>query len=81
MAENRAEKILQILRKTLKLPKWVNSNRDPFKTLIITIIGMYKVNNSGIELIIGDVCKVYNNLFVVTMSSNVIIWNVFFCRL
>jgi len=38
MAENNAEKILQILRKTFIMPKWTTSNRDPFKTLIITII-------------------------------------------
>ena len=38
MAENQAEKILQTLRNTFTLPKWTTSNRDPFKTLITTII-------------------------------------------
>ncbi|MGB9959510.1 MAG: endonuclease III domain-containing protein [Candidatus Bathyarchaeales archaeon] len=38
MAENRAEKILQTLRKNFTPPSWVTSDRDPFKTLIITII-------------------------------------------
>ncbi|RLI20736.1 endonuclease III [Candidatus Bathyarchaeota archaeon] len=38
MAEERAEKILRMLRKTFKLPKWIGSERDPFKTLIATII-------------------------------------------
>ncbi|MGB9853725.1 MAG: endonuclease III domain-containing protein [Candidatus Bathyarchaeales archaeon] len=38
MAENRAEKILQVLRKSFTPPSWVTSDRDPFKTLIITII-------------------------------------------
>lgn len=38
MAEKRAEKILRTLRKTFKLPKWISSERDPFKTLITTII-------------------------------------------
>ena len=38
MAEERAEKILRTLRKTFKLPKWISSERDPFKTLITTII-------------------------------------------
>jgi len=38
MTENRAEKILQILRKTFSMPKWTTSNKDPFKTLIVTII-------------------------------------------
>jgi len=38
MVENRAEKILQMLRKTFAMPKRVTSNKDPFRTLIITII-------------------------------------------
>ena len=38
MAEDRAEKILRTLQKTFKLPKWIGSERDPFKTLIATII-------------------------------------------
>ncbi|MDH7476994.1 MAG: endonuclease III [Candidatus Bathyarchaeota archaeon] len=38
MGENRARKILQLLEKTFIMPKWVASNRDPFETLIITII-------------------------------------------
>jgi endonuclease-3 len=38
MTENRAEKILQTLRESFAPPSWVTSNRDPFKTLIITII-------------------------------------------
>ncbi|MEM3703253.1 MAG: endonuclease III [Candidatus Bathyarchaeia archaeon] len=38
MVENRAEKILQILRQNFTLPKWVSYNRNPFETLIITII-------------------------------------------
>ena len=38
MAEERAEKILRTLQKTFKLPKWIGSERDPFKTLIATII-------------------------------------------
>jgi len=38
MTEIRAEKILQILRETFTMPKWVASAKDPFKTLIVTII-------------------------------------------
>jgi endonuclease-3 len=38
MNENRAEKILQTLKRTFTMPKWVTSNRDPFETLIVTII-------------------------------------------
>lgn len=46
MAENRAEKILQVLRKTFTLPKWVTSNRDPFETLIVTIISQNTANRN-----------------------------------
>lgn len=38
MTKNRAEEILRILRNTFTLPKWITSNREPFKTLIVTII-------------------------------------------
>ena len=38
MNKNPAEKILRILRERFYLPKWTKSNRDPFETLIITII-------------------------------------------
>ena len=38
MAENRAQKILQTLRKAFQLPKWTISHRTPFETLIRTII-------------------------------------------
>jgi endonuclease-3 len=38
MAENRADRILTVLRKTFTMPTWITSNRDPFETLIVTII-------------------------------------------
>jgi len=38
MTKNRAEKILRTLRETFTCPKWTNCNRDPFETLIVTII-------------------------------------------
>jgi endonuclease-3 len=38
MSKNRAEKILKILRKTFAMPKWTTSGRNPFETLIVTII-------------------------------------------
>jgi endonuclease-3 len=38
MAENYAEKILQILRKIFTMPKWITADRDPFETLIVTMI-------------------------------------------
>ena len=38
MVKERAAKILKILKETFVLPSWVNSKRDPFETLIVTII-------------------------------------------
>ena len=38
MAESRAEAILRILRNTFAMPTWATATRDPFRTLIITII-------------------------------------------
>ncbi|MEM2971850.1 MAG: endonuclease III [Candidatus Bathyarchaeia archaeon] len=38
MNENNALKILEILRKTFTMPKWATSNREPFETLVMTII-------------------------------------------
>jgi endonuclease-3 len=36
--DTRAETVLSILRQVLAVPKWVKSQRDPFETLIVTII-------------------------------------------
>jgi endonuclease-3 len=38
MDEKRASAVLTILRRTFTLPKWTEAKRDPFKTLIVTII-------------------------------------------
>ena len=38
MGENRPEHILQILRDTFTMPRWITSTKDPFKTLIATVI-------------------------------------------
>ncbi|HLE75569.1 MAG TPA: endonuclease III [Candidatus Bathyarchaeia archaeon] len=38
MTENRAAAVLQILRQTLPVPTWSKSKRDPFETLVVTII-------------------------------------------
>ena len=54
MAENRAEKILQALRKAFTMPKWTISNRDPFETLIVTIISQ---NTAG-----RNTAKAFENL-------------------
>ncbi len=38
MAEERAAKILEALRRTFTMPAWTGGKRDPFETLIVTII-------------------------------------------
>jgi endonuclease-3 len=38
MADNRPKKILEILRKTYTMPKWITTSENPFRTLIATII-------------------------------------------
>ena len=46
MTENQAEKILHILQKTFTIPKRITSNKDPFKTLIVTIISQNTANKN-----------------------------------
>ena len=38
MAEERGAHILRILRRTFAMPKWTKAKRNPFETLIVTII-------------------------------------------
>ena len=38
MIKNRATKILHILRENFSIPQWASSTRDPFQTLIITVL-------------------------------------------
>ena len=38
MKDKRAATVLQILRETFMLPKWTKAKRNPFETLILTII-------------------------------------------
>jgi endonuclease-3 len=38
MNEKRAPAVLAILRRTFTLPKWTEAKRDPFETLIVTIV-------------------------------------------
>jgi endonuclease-3 len=54
MAENRAEKVLQVLRKTFTMLKWIASDRDLFETLIVTIISQ---NTAG-----RNTAKAFENL-------------------
>jgi len=36
--KNRAKEILHILRGNFSIPRWASSTRDPFKTLIVTVL-------------------------------------------
>jgi endonuclease-3 len=38
MTEERAANVLRILRRTFAMPKWTEAKRNPFETLIVTII-------------------------------------------
>jgi endonuclease-3 len=38
VAKNRAAEILQILKDNFSIPRWASSTRDPFQTLIITVL-------------------------------------------
>jgi endonuclease III len=38
VTENRAATVLKILKQTLSLPNWTKHKRDPFETLIVTVI-------------------------------------------
>ncbi len=38
MAEARAVAVLRILRQTIAMPAWTKSKRDPFETLVVTIL-------------------------------------------
>jgi endonuclease-3 len=49
MAESRAEKVLQTLRKNFTMPEWATSNSDPFRTLIVTIISQNTAGRNTAE--------------------------------
>jgi len=49
MGQKRAEKILQILRSTFVLPKWTTSNRNPFRTLVTTIISQNTADRNTVR--------------------------------
>ena len=38
MTRDRAKEILHILQGNFSIPRWARSNRDPFKTLVITVL-------------------------------------------
>jgi endonuclease-3 len=54
MVETRPERILRTLRETLTVPQWTTSSKDPFRTLIVTIISQ---NTAG-----RNTAKAFENL-------------------
>ena len=38
MKDKRAATVLQVLRETFAMPQWTKAKRDPFETLIVTVI-------------------------------------------
>lgn len=58
MSDNRASKILQILKQSIALPNWVKAKRDPFETLIVTIISQNTADR--------NTAKAYQNLLKVS---------------
>jgi endonuclease-3 len=49
MGQKRAEKILQILRSTFVLPEWTTSNKNPFRTLVTTIISQNTADRNTVR--------------------------------
>ncbi len=49
MTKTRANKILKTLRKEFQLPDWREEARDPFKTLIITVISQNTTNRNTVR--------------------------------
>ncbi len=49
MTKNRGEKILQTLRKTFTLQRRITFNRNPFKTLIVTIISQNTTDRNTVK--------------------------------
>jgi len=54
MTKTDAEKILQLLKKTFAMPKWAAAKKEPFETLIMTIISQ---NTAG-----RNTAKAFENL-------------------
>lgn len=49
MSDNRAAKILQILKQSLAVPTWIKANRDPFETLVVTIISQNTADRNTVK--------------------------------
>ncbi|MBX5328187.1 MAG: endonuclease III [Candidatus Bathyarchaeota archaeon] len=54
MTKTNAEKILKLLQKTFAMPKWATAKKEPFETLIVTIISQ---NTTG-----KNTAKAFENL-------------------
>ena len=49
MMEERAKEILYILQRNFSIPQWARSNRDPFETLIITVLSQATADKNTVR--------------------------------
>jgi endonuclease-3 len=49
LQKRRAEEILNILLDNFSLPSWTNSNRDPFRTLILTVLSQTTADRNSVQ--------------------------------
>lgn len=47
--KRRAEEILRILRNNFNIPSWARSNRDPFRTLILTVLSQATADRNSAQ--------------------------------
>ena len=61
MTEERAAEVLRILRRTFAMPKWTEAKRNPFETLIVTIISQNTADRNTAESLRKPLEAVRNN--------------------
>ncbi len=49
MAQDRAKEILHVLQDTFNIPSWARSKREPFKTLIITVLSQNTTDKNTVR--------------------------------
>ncbi|UCE57408.1 MAG: endonuclease III [Candidatus Bathyarchaeota archaeon] len=49
MTRNRAKDILHVLQDNFSIPRWTRSNREPFKTLIVTVLSQATTDKNAVR--------------------------------
>ena len=49
MIRNRAKDLLHVLQGTFSIPRWTRSNREPFKTLIVTVLSQATADKNTVR--------------------------------